>query len=142
MSAFLVGDYHINCLLTFAKHNDAYLYTKGVYCGKLSKAQKDELSRIGQILTNENNRSINHRYKETKQPETYQFKEILNRRFKPIEILKACQCFDYQACETDDYETTNAKDIVQRIRLCAIRCLPEYDNCDGWEFHMPEKVAK
>jgi|GEM_PF-3390363 len=36
------------------------------------------------------------------------------------QIIKACDCFDYQACETEDYRQSMAAEFVELIRRCAI----------------------
>ena len=55
-------------------------------------------------------------------------------------ILKACDGFDYQACETDDYEQSVACCIVNAIRGYAIRRLPGYSASPGWELTRPVKA--
>ncbi len=45
----------------------------------------------------------------------------------PVEIIKAAQCFDYQACETDDWKESVACKIIQHIEGTAIRMLPGYE---------------
>lgn len=48
-------------------------------------------------------------------------------RYSAVEMVKLTQCYDYQACETKDYETTAAAEIVKAIRGLAISKLPGYD---------------
>jgi hypothetical protein len=38
------------------------------------------------------------------------------------QIVKACDCFDYQACESDDYKESQACAFVARVRAQAIAC--------------------
>lgn len=45
----------------------------------------------------------------------------------PVEIIKAVQCFDYQACEVADYEDTPAAKITRRVKSDAIASLPGYE---------------
>ena len=49
-------------------------------------------------------------------------------------VLKACQCYDYQACENDDYEQSIAHRIIRAIEAKAIRCLPSYEDAP-WEIN-------
>ena len=139
MSAYLVGNYHIDCLLTFAKNRDAYLYND-IYKGGLRNADDNTLSMIGQVLTDQNQKSVNDRYKDNEKPVSYEFKSVSDRQLKPIEILKACNCYEYQACESSDYEQTNACKIIRAILKCAIRSLPGYEQADGWDFFEPIKI--
>lgn len=45
-----------------------------------------------------------------------------------LTILKACDCLEYQSCETEDYEQTFAYKLLDKIRGAAIRALPGYDD--------------
>lgn len=48
----------------------------------------------------------------------------------PGRIAKACDCFDYQACEVDAYESSEAARIVHGARTALLRqvCGAEYEN--------------
>ena len=48
----------------------------------------------------------------------------------PVQILKACQCYDYQACETEGYEQTDAQRITRAIAAHAINNLDGYDKAE------------
>ena len=45
----------------------------------------------------------------------------------PVAFLKALASYDYQTCETDDYETTAAAKIIRGMRNRAIQHLPGYE---------------
>ena len=88
---------------------------------------------IAQILIDENYRSVNHRYKEDNAPEksTYSDKwELGSDLFSAAQILKLCAYYDYQSCETDDYKTTKAYLVIDRIKDEAINALPGYLSAD------------
>lgn len=140
MSAFVVSNYHITGLLSFARslHYGINVYNnKQFVCTIDRKTDINEMSKIGQILLDQNYHSVNTRYKENDSAPAYRFKPILSRQFKAVEILKACNCYDYQACEDDDYDKTNAHAIIDAIRHSAINRLPDYDNADGWTLREP-----
>lgn len=42
------------------------------------------------------------------------------RRETMTAMVKLCDCYDYQACEHDEYETSKAKAFVERIRAKAL----------------------
>lgn len=42
-------------------------------------------------------------------------------RVSPTQLVKLCDCYDYQACETDDYEMTRAAEFVDHVRKYALR---------------------
>lgn len=118
MSAFIVSTGHIDALLSFAKAHRVFL-PNGL------KSDGDDLSRAGFLLRQQNCRSVNHRYGEANEPTPYEF------RWHPfpltaVEAIKACDCYDYQASETDDYRDTIARQIIDAIRSSACRALPGY----------------
>lgn len=49
------------------------------------------------------------------------------RPLDPLAVLKAIACYEYQACETDDWKTTRAAAFCSALRKHAIYCLPGYD---------------
>ena len=48
----------------------------------------------------------------------------------PVQVLKACDCYDYQSCETDDYPQSEAKRMIETIKTWAITTLPSYDKAE------------
>jgi hypothetical protein len=64
-----------------------------------------------------------------------------DERPTPVSLLKGCDCFDYQACETGDYGSSIACAIIEAIRKRAILCLPEYDDAPGWDFTRKKHAA-
>jgi hypothetical protein len=141
MSAFVVSHDHIDALLTFAdrkrlKDRLAWYVTKSHDTSGMTWTD------IGRILLAENERSVCHRYPDCVPGDAPGKigEEAIGYRFRPFEkfihmphitlcvwIIKACNCFDYQACETDDYEQSIAHSIIEAIRNDAINCLPGYD---------------
>jgi hypothetical protein len=106
------------------------------------KTEAQILQAIGQVLVDENYRSVNARYRgEYGQPHKF----VMNMGFKhhrkmsAVEVLALCNCYDYQACESDDYETTKAHGLTDYIRHIAIRELPGYDDAP-WGLHNDPKT--
>lgn len=140
MSAFMVSHDHIDALLTFAK--DKRMQDRLSYFVNRRAEGPLEWTAIGRVMLAENERSVCHRYSDCV-PGNLPGKigeEAIGYRFRPFEkfihmaftqkcvwIIKACDCFDYQACETDDYEESIAYKIIRSIRAEAVRCLPGYD---------------
>lgn len=120
MSAFIVSDDHIHALVSYAL---------GGANDRISTRHDND--QLGQVLVNENYRSVNYRYRAKDEPPRYSWRPTL-RPFKPVEILKACDCYDYQSCETEDYDSTEAARIIQQIRSKAIRNLPGYESA-AWD---------
>ena len=118
MSAYIVSDNHIHSIVSYTKivlkevyYNNKSLSLTGVW------EAAENTNRLGQILINANYLSINERYihKEgyPEKPHKYAFKET--PLLSPIEVIKACHCLDYQSCESDDWEHSDANQIIQNI---------------------------
>lgn len=124
MSAFVCSKNHVSALAHYAS-------TAGISInGRLSKP--DDFKSIYQTLAAENVRSVCHRYDDDK-PENYAgFLSV--RGLKPhvvndaVQVIKLCDCLEYQSCETDDYRETLAYRILSRIRSAASHNLPGYDS--------------
>lgn len=115
MSAFIVSDDHIDFLVTYA------------IGGGPSRVSGEQPQKLGQMLLEQNYRSVNWRYNDNAAVPTYVFRPFTGP-MTPVGILKACQCYDYQSCETEDYEKTDAARLVDAIRSKAIRSLPGWEN--------------
>lgn len=137
MSAFIVGDDHVNALVTYAMLKRVSYY----HDGKRFKIVSDNAEEVGRILMDENVRSVAYRYcgriddDAKNSGAAYRF-----RLFPPntpaLYILKGCHCFAYQASETDDWETTRAHSIIAAIEAQAMYDLPGYDDAP-WEITRP-----
>lgn len=130
MSAFIVCKNHIDVLVKYAN-----LYNVWVSYGNPSKLFKcdDDLDRTGQVLYNENVRSYNYRYPHAQEDTIEEYHWNINTRSRgPVEVLKACNCYLYQTCETPGYKDTIAWKIVEAIKEHAIELLPGYNEAQ-WE---------
>jgi len=84
---------------------------------------KDNRQGTLDILTLANAASVKRRYNEAS---TYEYRFVYLKANDAVQVLKACQSFDYQACEVTDYRSSIAVQIVYEIRREAIRNLPGY----------------
>ena len=142
MSAFVVSHKHINTLLSYANRQDnpLHFYLSGDVV--LRADQVDDLQRAAEILLAENYSSVFARYPDTAADPTTvpgiiaEAGQSITFRFEPdvsaVQILKGCQCYDYQACETADYDQSDAKRIINRLKSEAIHRLAGYDDAQ-WE---------
>jgi len=130
MSAFTVSDKHISALVNYPKNDGYYYWNNQPHYFNGTRGA------IGQILVNENYRSVNARYDEQAQAPEFEYDSSSRRGdiYSAVQIIKACQCYAYQACETDDWESTEAYAIIETIKAEAIHRLPGYDTAD-WEIH-------
>ena len=86
---------------------------------------------ICQILLEQNYRSVNFRYEEDESAPN--FVAMLVRQCSPVEIIKLCDCYNYQSCETEDWDQTQAYAISQALRERAISMLPGMSEA-SWTF--------
>lgn len=133
MSAFIVSDSHIDAIVTFARQARISMRPlQGDVPGGWVAVVDANPSDIGQALLNANYLSVNHRYRERETPPKYRFVDY-GGPLQAISVIKACNCFDYQACEVETYEESWAARFVDSVRSAAIYRLPGYDEAHGWE---------
>lgn len=120
MSAYIVDDQVISAILEAVTEAGPFVYWwSGTWYTKTAE-------QLGQILVDQNYRSVNARYNRSQKPHQYIHRKT--RRLKPIEIVSLCDCYSYQACETDDWRNTEAAQIVEKIKQLAIHDIDGY----GW----------
>ena len=118
MSAFQVSSKHLAAILGSAR---AY------------RSQYEHIAfgrEEAELLAAENARSVNYRYRTTDAPVEVSMREIDQYHMhplSPVALLKAINCLDYQSCETDDWATTPARKLLNRIEAIAVRALPGYE---------------
>jgi len=157
MSAYVVDRAHIAYLVEAAArlgrhHNDRGLRwvfnvnrEAGTYeYEKLALGDYEAAARIGQILWSENVRSVSHRYPNDRIDQlpgpigcTYEYgphRSSVSFNHDPVAVLKACDGYEYQACEHPEWEASEAHAFIQALRRKAISCLKGYDEA-SWEVH-------
>jgi hypothetical protein len=92
MSAWIVSKKHIDLLVTLAAQNE-------ILGGKTE-------TEFGQILWDENYRSVNYRYQETDNAPRYEYQAFDLNSLSVVAQIKQLACYGYQTCETEDYEST------------------------------------
>jgi len=118
MSAFIVTHNHINAIVSFAgQHN-----INGVAGREQATAE---------LLLAENTRSVNYRYHGSEPVAAIVF-VAQDPTLSPIDVIKACDCLDYQSCETDDWRSTLAYQLLDSIQSDATSRLVGYANA-AWE---------
>jgi len=130
MSAELLDHRHINYLVTFATTYDHAPMPTYYWKGERHNIhmRRDE---VGQILWDENYRSVNHRYNEDNGAPEFHTRPLKSPdKFDPVQALKAANGYVYQSCESPDYYETEAHAIIQVIKAKAIRNLPGYEEAE------------
>lgn len=132
MSAFLCSDRHVHELVR------AGLFGPSNYAGKLSwywgnPSRRTELDSanadgVATMLRDENVRSLTARYPDDEH-ECAIGSVPLFRPFalSPVQVLKAIHCYEYQTCETDDWDTTEAHAFCRALERRTMAALRGYD---------------
>ena len=143
MSAYVCDRHHIAYLVRAA---EAYRSMEIRRNGEWVKLTPNE---AGQLLWDENLRSVSHRYPDCDPHELpgeinaapYLFK-ISNRDFwhalPAAQVLKSISCLRYQSCEHPEWAESEAAQFLNHLRDAAIRNLPKYDDL---EWGAPEPVG-
>jgi len=156
MSAFIVNKSHINAMLQGAmaisqRYNTTHRWHHNGEWHELTPENADE---IGQMLLDENIKSVSYRYQDSSVTELpgqtdseylvpFQF-HPMGKVPKPIELIKITRCYEYQACEHEEWETSEAKAFCDSVIDNAIGNLPGYDEALWeWEEILPSnKVVR
>jgi hypothetical protein len=139
MSAFIVPAYHVNALVSWAADRHGHRAVSYVFVGR-RRDVRGAPARVASVLYAENVRSVNARYNEAERADGFRYKRVSTSHLKPADIVNACNCLDYQSCETSDWRETEARAIVDAIRDEAVR-----DLCEGsavWCLDAPETAAR
>ncbi len=89
--------------------------------------RQDSADRLGQMLWGENHRSVNARYLEDDIEPLYTY-SALPGNVEPVTVLKAVACYEYQTCEHDGWEASEAHVFCETLRHKMTTWLPGYDD--------------
>lgn len=141
MSCYIIGHEKLNLILSFINKNprDKFIYITGK-AEPFDYYKKGErqafLNKLANILLNQNAQSFKHRYNESANVSGFDFEmipQVIDMPQKYIyKALVALDEYDYQACETQDYWTTDAAKIINKIRKLIVQMLPGYREIQGW----------
>lgn len=138
MSAYMVDREHIVYLVQAAislslsecdggsihwAHKDGT--SKSIRC----TATNNELAVVGNMLWDANKQSMVARYGDGEKSECLIVPEDFKKFpmvIKPVQVLKACACFRYQACEFAGWKDSEAADFIDTLEHKAINALPGY----------------
>ena len=153
MSAYLVENEHVQQLSAFlcngtrsSLNHLANYHGYGFKTGGLPTEPDKLATHYANVLLAENYRSLNDKYGDAETPHkvTVSLGEVLRADQIPaVNVLHSLACYEYQACESDDWEQTDAFKICDQIRRAAIKRLPGYDDAPwGAPFEFDKPAAK
>lgn len=130
MSAFVVDQDHIDELVSAAIDLEirAHLATDRGY----RQVNHEDANDLGRMLWAENVRSVIYRYRLSGTAEAAEYQSAVEayrfiwRPVPPGRAAKRLACFEYQACECDDWEESLAYDFGSQIARALIAKLPGY----------------
>lgn len=132
MSAFVVGDFHINCLVGWAFARSSVCPVSYMWRGQRMYWRGNE-ERIAQVLYAENVRSVSFRYPGKVLTEGHRYRlESYGGQMTPIQVIRAAHCLEYQSCECEDWQDTEACAMLVGLVEAAVRALPGYEQA-AWE---------
>ncbi|SLC86610.1 hypothetical protein [Mycobacteroides abscessus] len=132
MSAFLVDPEHINVLIhaglprQYPNIGLRWYYRDANNQEHYERLDYDTADRVGQMLLDANAASVNHRYDENEMY-IYSYAQPQHTNWSPVEVLKAIHCYQYQACEPDDWKTSEAHAFCDALTHYVINKTPGYD---------------
>jgi len=144
MSAFQLPDTHIGAIARFAIDQ-----SRGAqfHCYYDRSTHRYDFEDICTVLAAECYRSVRARYPTGPLPGpsdagdgpvVCHHRRSEYAKLAPVDVLKALRSYEYQSCETGDFETTEAYALVQAITATAIRALPGFDGSPAWEVDYTE----
>ena len=164
MSAFICGEDHFKVLAIFAASRihgswrvDPRYHPRLPYQDDgrgIENLTDTELTTLyADVLYQENIRSVRERYPKDKWEDlpgpsvkpihivaSGRERALAAYRRTPVQILKMCDCLEYQSCETDDYRESIAFELLEAIRRAAIRELPGYEDAP-WDYYPESKAS-
>jgi len=126
----------MSCILLSDEHLSALAQKLAIHAAKGCLSARGEvfkydvrtpagLSEIGQILRAANGRAYDARYGDADIP-AFELVSVPASLLHSVQILKACDCYEYQASDDSDYPRSLAAAIIARIRYHAMSTLPGY----------------
>jgi len=142
MSAFVVDKAHINVMVN-AGMVTRYGRMTWYHNGERHELNYNNASAVGQMLMDECIKSVSARYADcdvTSLPGRADseylipFQHITDYHLpSPVQILKLISCYEYQSCEHEEWESSEAKVFCEALRHLTIYRLPGYEEAK-WEW--------
>jgi len=98
------------------------------------------LQELGQVLWDQNHRSINLALKKELQFQIFIPKYLmLDFTYEPLQVYKSAVCYQYQSDETPDWDSTLAFQYTELLKMCAIR---KFDGYEDRIWGYPESIIR
>jgi len=145
MSAYIVPKVQIDALVMGAEffRQQAYGPFKYRFQGERKTLGVDvSVQEFGQILWNENYKSVNALYDEKDEAPIYQFSRLPGSP-SLAKIAAAVRNYEYQSCEHPDWQKSEAYAICESMRESIVRQVSSGDwGVDGPDYFLTEEQRK
>lgn len=166
MSAYVVSRGHIRYLVEAALHLEPDQFREGsrreglrsyYHDGKRHEVNSDTADALGLMLWRECEKSVRARYPNDGPSDLpgpvgdgprfgYVHKMAWNHRFDVVQVIKAIRCYEYQSCEHQEWESSQAKAFCDALLAHAASCLPGYEEAEwgcpaSFEINPPTKPS-
>jgi hypothetical protein len=154
MSAYVVDRDHIRYLVSAALYT-SYRERSRSFRWYDSNGWQDltheNASEVGQMLWNECMRSVSYRYPSDTEdqlpgPTTETFiyyHHLVGRGWIPElpQVFMSCDCYEYQSCETPDWEQSSAFAFLRSLRKSAWQLVPGYGDAEWGAPAIPSGIS-
>lgn len=139
MSAWIVSKDHIDLLVSEGlRRRITCILDQNVHPFREVFLTEDNRDEFGQMLWDENRESVDFRYQEHTEPDTYTF-EWVNRVPSRV-LMNAIHSYEYQSCEHNDWKTSASCYFVTQLMDDLLReCVTGPDL--GWSFSRDDLKA-
>lgn len=148
MSAFILGPDHIDYLVSAAVHAGIYHGGFGIYWHG-ERVEWHNADAVGAALLRENIASVSFRYESHRgdlpgpipspAPEDYEYRPFLS--VTTAQVLKALDCYEYQSCEHQGWNDSEARRFCDVLRRRYAATVPGYEDA-LWEVDRTELLKR
>ena len=118
MSAYIVNNETIHAIVKGFMQYNAEFKAEGYEKPIQVIIDLQELGNgIGQKLLEQNYKSVNYRYSEDTETPTYKYKDV---EINEGVLLGCIQCYEYQACETNDYFESDIHESLNGLKMAML----------------------
>lgn len=151
MSCYMVSEGHVRylvqaCLDRRISHSGLSFHHEGRRWQVRDEDMEDEAATLLGILTpttagrelwEENVKSVRARYDDADKSgmieegwETFQFTWTASRTGAPdpVQVMKSCDCYSYQSCEHEGWDTSLAHALIRELRRSASQAVDGYED--------------
>ena len=153
MSAYMVNRHHITYLVAAAMSHricrDGLRWRHAGVSQQLRAMDYERAAEIAQMLWDENLKSIESRYPDSKKSrklpgpigEDYEIRPADLERcwmeFDPLQVIMSIHCLEYQSCEHPEWPDSEAYAFLKALEHQAINAIPGFEDCK-WGAPEPE----